>query len=346
MRKVDIIVDLQYGSTGKGLLAGKLAKEGKYDTVVNANMPNAGHTFIDKDGVEYMHKVLPNGAVGGSVRNIMIGPGSVFSADRLKVEIEWLNENNQLNGKQIYIHQGAMVLDQYDAINELNLIDNIGSTAQGSAEAMIRKIRRTGPTIGPLLQLAEEWGQVTILDPFQWQLMIHGASDILVEGAQGFSLGINQKFYPFTTSRDCTPARFMADCAIPVNYHRYTFGTARMHPIRVGGNSGSCYSDQQETDWAALGLEPETTTVTGRVRRVFTYSLDQIAEAVIECQPDSVFLNFCNYDPDLVMDTIRQTNVMLRAWVGNSSRVMWTGWGAKETDVREVATEDVGDVTN
>ena len=61
MKKVDIIVDLQFGSTGKGALAGYLAANSDYDVVVSANMPNAGHTFIDSKGQRMIHKVLPSG---------------------------------------------------------------------------------------------------------------------------------------------------------------------------------------------------------------------------------------------------------------------------------------------
>ena len=50
MEAMDIVIDLQYGSTGKGLIVGFLAEEHKYDTVVTAWAPNAGHTYINRDG--------------------------------------------------------------------------------------------------------------------------------------------------------------------------------------------------------------------------------------------------------------------------------------------------------
>ncbi len=78
MNKLDLIVDLQYGSTGKGLIAGYLAEKHGYDCVVNANMPNAGHTYIDDKGQKMVHKVLPNGIVSPSCDTVLIGPGSVL----------------------------------------------------------------------------------------------------------------------------------------------------------------------------------------------------------------------------------------------------------------------------
>ena len=52
---------------------------------------------------------------------------------------------------------------------------------------------------------------------------------------------------------------------------------ARVYPIRVAGNSGSM---QGETTWEDLGLEPETTTVTHKVRRVGEWDPGLIRDAV------------------------------------------------------------------
>jgi len=343
--KVDVMVDLQFGSTGKGLFAGYLAKRHGYDAVINANMPNAGHTFVDKDGTVYMHKVLPNGIVADNVKIAMIGPGSVFSIDRLLEEIDWLNFNHKLDGKKILIHKGATALMSSDIINEMELVGKIGSTGQGSSEAMIRKIRRSGNN-RHMHDALKNVKEVEIIGPFQWQVEIRNCSKILLEGAQGFSLGVNQMFYPYCTSRDCTPSRFMTDCCVPLPYLGKVYGVARMHPIRVGGNSGGHYSDQREMSWSDLGLEPETTTVTGRNRRIFTFSQNQIAEAVAECMPDEVFLNFCNYDPNGTLETIIKINNAMDTWGKSGSRVTHTGWGASEFDIREVEPVEVGDVSN
>jgi hypothetical protein len=74
--KIDMVVDMQYGSTGKGAIAGYLATHRDYDTVITANTPNSGHTFIDIDGNVMIHKVLPNSVVGENVFKVLIGPGA------------------------------------------------------------------------------------------------------------------------------------------------------------------------------------------------------------------------------------------------------------------------------
>lgn len=328
-----MIVDLQYGSTGKGLIAGYLGHYGNYDMVVNANMPNAGHTYIDAHGGKMMHKVLPNGLVGKSVKSAMIGPGAVFDPLTLRLEIENLH---QLGYDQfhVFVHEQATVLlkAHKEAEQGDERLTNIGSTRQGSSAAMIHKIMRNpirNPTVGAMLQNAPF---MTILTQAQWIEKIHAADEILLEGAQGYSLGINAGFYPHCTSRDCTPARFMADCGIPHNFVRRVIGTARLHPIRVAGDSGDHYPDQRETSWAELGQEDEYTTVTQKVRRVFTWSEMQITEAIMACMPAHIFLNFCNYDPDLVSKI--ETSIQKAGMkAGYAPVVMYTGWGPTLNDV-------------
>ena len=42
-----LICDMQYGSTGKGLLAGYLAMNHGPDTLMTAWGPNSGHTYVN-----------------------------------------------------------------------------------------------------------------------------------------------------------------------------------------------------------------------------------------------------------------------------------------------------------
>jgi adenylosuccinate synthase len=99
----------------------------------------------------------------------------------------------------------------------------------------------------------------------------------------------------------------IADARIAPRFVTRTYMVARTYPIRVGnhnGNSsGGCYPDQQEIEWNDIGQEPELTTVTQRVRRIFTFSRTQFEEAVAANQPDFVLMNFMNYlRPDEVKE--------------------------------------------
>ncbi len=78
----------------------------------------------------------------------------------------------------------------------------------------------------------------------------------------------------------------------------------RTYPIRVGhivekgkivGDSGPFYPDSIETSWANIGVKEEYTTVTGRVRRVATFSMIQYKKMLEAFKPDYILLNFTNY---------------------------------------------------
>lgn len=318
--KVDLVIDLQFGSTGKGLICGYLAETGDYDTVVSANMPNAGHTYIDQAGSKYITKVLPASFIGKNVRQVLIGPGSVFSLRRLQEEMAWLRTDQVLR-----IHPNAVVWDESHAVTERKRLTHIASTVQGSAAAVMDKMWRQKNITARQVLAGTEW-EYLVASHDEWIIRLEAASGILAEGSQGFSLGINTQFYPYTTSRDCSPAAFLSNLGIPLGMLDMVIGTCRTLPIRVGGSSGDCYADQEELSWEELGIEPERTTVTNRVRRIFTYSKMQIEEACWWCNPDLVFLNFANYvEKDYV------TNIV--AHIDQYSNVRWIGFGPAYHDI-------------
>jgi len=340
---VTMVLDLQYGSTGKGLVSSYLTDPGEcgkyYDTVMSANMPNAGHTAYDQHGVKFVHKALPSG-VFYNPQNVAIGPGAVIDPVRLADEIYNLKEHGHCMSTDFFVHECATVLtSDMKTQEETSTLTKIASTTSGAMAAQVRKMARN-PDDMVIAKGNLSIPGVMLLSSKDWTDMVYGSHSILAEGAQGFSLGINQsQFYPFVTSRDCTPARFMADMALPHRSLREVVGVARTFPIRVGnaqGWSGPHYPDQVETTWEDLGQAPEITTVTGRVRRVFTFSRLQMAEALRAVQPDLVFLNFVNYlNPDnpsnsqwlqSVADLCRQHNSSLR----------WLGHGPKVTDVEDL----------
>ena len=325
--KVDILVGLQYGSEGKGLIAGHLASTGVYDTVVNCNMPNAGHTYITTAGKEYIFKVLPNGAIFEHVERVMLGPDSVFNTERLMEEMLMVGGNIW---DKLIIHENATLLRPEHAIAEASL-QRIGSTKQGSAAAMIDKIMRIDSAVS---KFDPDTLYRNVVTQEQWMEELRDAGYILLEGCQGYSLGLNAGFYPYCTSRDCTPTRLLAGAGIPYQWARKVIGAARLHPIRVGGSSGPGYPDQRELDWADIGQAPEFTTVTNRQRRLFEYSYKQTRDAILACQPNEVFLNFCNYDEELSKGIKREINTLLRQYGPSGARVAYTGWGPKDCDVR------------
>lgn len=343
------IVDLQFGSTGKGLLAGYLSTKNNYDVVVSANMPNAGHTFVDDAGRKWVHKVLPSGVYSPDLKTIGIGPGAVFDPAQLEKELNGLRVQNIR--PQIIVHENAALLRPSHATMERDMLSGISSTMQGSSEAMIEKIRRQefNNTVGANCELIPDG--VTVVSAAQWVSTMSRANHILVEGSQGYSLGVNAGFYPYCTSRDCTVWRLLADCAVPVMTEMKVIGSARVHPIRVGntpdGYSGGWYSDQSEMKWEELGVKPETTTVTGRERRVATFSKQQIKEAIVMNRVDEVFLNFANYNTKEALQVadfidrfgheyLKRRGAYVPNWTDRVRMVKYLGFGPRAADVLEV----------
>ena len=330
-----MILDLQYGSTGKGLLAGYLAKKYQPDVVVTAWGPNAGHTYIDSDGRTFIHRMLANGIVSPKLNAVLIGPGSVIDIDCLEKEI--MECKDIMKGKVLVIHPHAVVVTQVHRDIESRNV-KIGSTMKGTGAAVIQRIERD-PARSPVAKdtIPGSFYDKMAFNNIQcfcskemYSDMVGTADLIQIEGAQGFSLSIYHGFYPYTTSRDVTPAQVMADCALPLNLRPLVYGTLRTYPIRVAnrydangnqiGTSGPCYSDQNELKWEDIGLEPELTTVTKLPRRIFNFSYQQLDEAIKQCAPDKVFLNFANYlEPDEFInmaDTISYKYGDIIEWIG------------------------------
>ena len=322
MKHIDMIIDLQFGSTGKGLLAGFLARTGNYDTVMTAWGPNAGHTNIDEHGRKFVHIMLANAVTSPTVKRIMIGPGSILDLDILRREVESCMDILKAKKVTIYVHPHAAVVTDEDRAAEADAMTAIGSTKKGVGAALCSKIRRqpsranvaqdfrTHPIFTPMDP--EEDPVVLVRTATDWLDIYNLSSRILIEGAQGFGLSIHHGFYPFVTSRDITPSQILADCGVPFADSRsvHVYGTARTFPIRVAnrfnekgeqvGWSGPCYPDQHEIGWGSIGLQPELTTVTKLPRRLFTFSKEQMRFAVGMCSPSSVFLNFVNYYTNVV----------------------------------------------
>ena len=328
MSQITMIVDLQYGSTGKGLLAGYLSNINGYEVCVTANMPNAGHTYIDQGGNKFVFKALPSGAASHHCRWALIGPGAIFDPARLETEYQHLTQHY---GAVVGVHEAAWCLRRYHYENEsaAGLEGTVGSTAAGAMAAQVEKMQRGVDNRAGQVYRPTHKG-IRVLSHQEYMSIIYSPVHILAEGSQGYSLGLNAGFWPFCTSRDCTPAAFMAAMALPHTMVEKVIGTMRTFPIRVGGNSGPWYPDQKEITWTDLGVEPELTTVTGRERRVATFSRQQIRDAAIACDPTELFLNFVNYGQSLASTIIEWTDEELGV------SVRYLGHGPHHDGVEEI----------
>ena len=337
MAKIDVLVDLQFGSTGKGALAGYLSSENHYEVAVSANMPNAGHTAYNDVGDKFVHKVLPSGVFSRNLRAIAIGPGSIFSIKRLAEEWEYL-KGRIPSSPRLVIHEAAGILSESHKEIEQKTLGRIASTMQGSGAALCDKIMRNpGAIAGDReFEIRHAVPEVEIVNQWQWLQTFLSSGDALVEGSQGYSLGISSGFYPHCTSRDCTPARVVADVSLPMHWVRHVYGSCRVHPIRVGnipeGNSGGWYKDQKETSFEELGVPPEKTTVTGRERRIATFSRHQIEEALLMSAPHKVFVNFAQYNYEHTREALEIIHRTYLELFGRPATIMM-GYGPYPSDI-------------
>jgi adenylosuccinate synthase len=335
MEKIKVVVDLQYGSTGKGLIVGKIAEDEAPDTVITAWAPNAGHTYIGKDGRKFIHTHLANGIVSPALRHVLLGPGSAINPQQLLAEIDACSD--LLENVRISIHPHAAIVTDRHVEEEAGPMTKIGSTKKGVGAAMCQRIRRDPDDLNIAANCSELEGYVTTVGDYRARL--REARSVLVEGAQGYGLSMYHGFYPYTTSRDVSLWQILADCGIPHDLlpkvmdlpDICVIGTCRTYPIRVAnrfdthgtqvGYSGPCYDDQLEVSFEEIGQKTELTTVTKLPRRIFTFSQQQIQEAVSYNGAREIFLNFVNYCRfedevrDIVQSIERVPNTYVR-WIG------------------------------
>lgn len=294
--KLHILLDGQFGSTGKGLYASFLAEFEHIDISISNAAPNAGHTFYFL-GKKYVVKHLPVSAFWNKRNTIFLCAGAIIDPDILLQEIEIYD----VDPDRIIIHPRAAVIENLDKLNEGagSAAESLASTQSGVGQALSRKINRSST-------LAQGCAK---LQPFirEFDLAWHldQRCTAFMEVPQGLDLSINSGLaYPHCTSREITVASALSDVGIHPSYLGKVFVSIRTFPIRVGnivregeikGYSGPFYQDSVETSWEKLGVKEELTTVTKRVRRVASFSHIQYQRMLKILKPDYILLNFANY---------------------------------------------------
>lgn len=314
--KANVIIGGQWGSEGKGKLAGWLYhNHPEIDVAVSDFTPNTGHTYVAANGKAFVSKILPIGAAFRTVKLVIIGPHAVIDVDR------FLKEHRDFECKTtIAIHPLTSVLQPGDVKDEVGALSHIASTMQGSASAQLLKVMRNPERCSfakdhPLLSHMVADTHALIQD------RLSKGSTVLIETGQGFDLGLNHGHeWPYVTGRDCMVGRSLDSAGVSPKQIGSIIAALRTYPIRVGntpdGHSGPCHSDQREISWQELSEKigrqvREITTVTKRVRRVFTWSNEQVERMCMTIQPDFAFLNFVNYLTEGEVDTVLEDIVTL-----------------------------------
>lgn len=319
VRSVDVIVGGQFGSEGKGHIAGYLARD--YDVLVRVGGPNAGHSVSSSSGV-YVYHQLPSGTKD-SRAIVLLGPGMTLDLDGLKQEID----ECELGPERLFIDPQAMIIEAEDKLTEGGIVTAIGSTGRGGGAAAARRIlnRRPGVTrlardvswLKPYVGSAPHYRGSTVR---QLEIAYRAGLTILVEGTQGSGLSIFHGQYPFVTSRDTNVAGCLAEAGISPSRVRRILMVVRATPIRVGNpdppptqvlgpgfelelaTSGEL---RHETTFEEIAkhanidptelAENEKTSTTKRMRRVGWFDWELFRTACALNAPTDIVLTFADY---------------------------------------------------
>jgi adenylosuccinate synthase len=253
-----------------------------------------------------------------------------------------------------------------------------GSTCHGVGACRAKKVLRR-----PNVKLARDIPEITdMLCDVSGEIMsrLDSGQAGLCEIAQGFQLSINlPEFYPYTTSRNCSIMAGLDDMMIPPKYAGNVILNFRTYPIRISNkkyigedgshltwedvqngvpheekiySSGPGYDDQKEITWEELtqisgSPDPimEMTSVTKLPRRVFTFSVENLKQAIKYNDTGSkiyISINFANYVDYALTDMRYDTGSVsdkFRSWIdenitpaideiNEAKNNSWTGQGS------------------
>lgn len=300
--QVVIIVGMQYGSEGKGSVAEYLAPI--VSMGLRSGAANAGHTIYYRDH-KFVMRQIPAVWVNRRAK-LIVSIGAMISLDVLLREIEEIDAILPIKERLFVDYRAHVVtVGQIARERRTDLAERIGSTSatanEGIGVAMADKILRKVscaqakdiPELQPYLA-----DTVTMANE-----CLDRDEIILLEGTQGFNLSLEHGYFPYVTSRDTSATALAASTGIATHeFDVSVIGVVRTHPIRVAGNSGPFDPDSRELTWeevteraGATEQIAERTSVTGKIRRVATFSIQGFKNACLVNRPTEIALTFGDY---------------------------------------------------
>ena len=304
MKKVDVVLGLQWGDEGKGKVVDVLTPN--YQVVARfQGGPNAGHT-LEFNGEKYVLRSIPSGIFQGGKINI-IGNGVVLDPILFKEEAEALAKSGHDLTKWLHISKKAhlilpthRILDA--AIEAAKGSSKIGTTGKGIGPTYTDKISRNGVRVGDIFldfkriyevakarhenileslgynydidELEKQWFEgIEYLKKFriidsehEVNRLLTEDKAILAEGAQGTLLDVDFGAYPFVTSSNTICAGACTGLGIGPNRIGEVYGIFKAYCTRVG--SGPFPTELfDETGDTLCRRGREFGAVTGRKRR-------------------------------------------------------------------------------
>lgn len=273
--KLMVVVGGQFGSEGKGAIAAHLGKDEPNLMAVRVAGPNAGHSAVDPQGKKWALRQLPVAAMTNPDAKLVIAAGSEIDEKVLYSEIDALGAEGYPVLSRLYIDREATVIEDIDVAEEAGLVGTTGSTGKGIGSARARRALRQATIWGKRPSDMSKDPMPCDHTPSLIQRHLDHGGTVLIEGTQGYGLGLHAGFYPHCTSSDCRAIDFMAMAGVspwaPYVDEVEVWVVLRTFPIRIAGPSGPMYA---ETTWEELAaqsgghIQPEITTVTQKTRRV------------------------------------------------------------------------------
>lgn len=317
--KMSVVNCLQWGSTGKGNVVARLVEDTAEDyhvVGVRVGGPNAGHTFEWADGRRKAVQTIPIPVFIDKNARAVIGAAGMIHRDIF--EVEWsdlcaMYEALGMGWPKLVIDRHATLITDEHMHAEADLKARISSTGEGVGAATAERVMRRAPVVtddhefvdwleaqGIIVEDTVTWLNLALLkDP-----AAHGCKPVhlIAEGTQGALLSLyTGGYYPYCTSRECTPDALLSQMGLTSRHVRDTdiIGVMRTFPIRVGGPSGPL---PHEISWEELSrrtggyvAEPERTTVTKKIRRIAELDLGIMRRVVAQTRPTSLALTFLDY---------------------------------------------------
>ncbi|HON17555.1 MAG TPA: adenylosuccinate synthase [Salinivirgaceae bacterium] len=274
MRKIDVLLGLQWGDEGKGKGVDVLTPN--YDVVVRfQGGPNAGHS-LEFEGKKHILHLIPSGIFHPGKLNI-IANGVVLDPVIFRREIEGLENSGIRPYETLKISRKAHLILPFhpllDAVSEASKGEaKIGSTLKGIGPAYRDKIGRDGIRVGDIesgkieeiyrnarakyehllsnvkdtydleKREADFFASIEKLKQFEFidseyeiNRLAYEDKKILAEGAQGAMLDIDFGSYPYVTSSNTICGGACTGMGVPPSMIGEVIGIVKAYCTRVGG---------------------------------------------------------------------------------------------------------------
>lgn len=319
---IHAVVGGQFGSEAKGHVAAQISARlnterlGKQQHQVRVGGSNAGHSAVAADGKVWALRQVPAAAVIDTKADLYLAQGSEIDFDVLKSEVDALDAAGYEVSRRLMIDANATVIEPHHIERESGSDINArtGSTSKGIGAARADRIMRIAKTVRDV-EAFQDLGYVCETAPLLHNAQRRG-EHIIIEGTQGYGLGMHTRYYPQTTSGNCRTVDLLAQIGyVPLSPIEprdiHTWLVLRTYPIRVAGNSGPM---GDELTWDELTartngyVQPERTTVTKKIRRVAEWDPTLVVQAVqanggnhLRLHPCLMFVDY--FEPKLAGET-------------------------------------------